>query len=996
MIAEPILNALLHLFAMLSSRLHGAERTAAHRKVLAYLNHHVRLTDAGTYVGLYQDLIEVHEGEDDEAMLESARQTATRLKTLLHGSEKYAAVIRFLELAAMAPHQELPHRMARLLSRELGVEAETAEKILQFIADPEASQAGGSCRLLGGSGGFQGRLAALRLPEEHLYLISPIGEESIWLEGHPLEKGACHSLLPGYVIRDRWGSELYFANVAAAFSDAPRDASRIDFCATHLDFRFPGSDNGLHDFSFSERGGRMVGIMGGSGAGKSTLLGVLNGTLRPDSGRLLLNNRDLYAEPETCEGVIGFVPQDDLLFEDLTVFENLYYAARLCMAHLSEKELVSRVRKLLAELGQSEVADLKVGSPLQKTISGGQRKRLNIALELIREPNVLFVDEPTSGLSSADSEIVMSLLKEQAARDKLIFVVIHQPSSKIYRMFDALWVLDQGGWPIFNGTPIEAIAYFRSRGGLPGGEGEAICGNCGGVHPEQIFEIVESKTLDNNGQFTRERRVSPEKWQELYRDYAGDREKSRGTDAPSNPATPPPLEKSLNRPGLFGQLKVFFARDVRARWANRPYMLITLLEPPLLGLLIGLVSRGSFGGEYSFHENNNLHVFFFMSVIVSLFLGLSVSAEEICRDGKILRRERFLHLSWWSYINSKTLYLAGVAALQMLLYTAVANPIVQAPDMFLKSWALLFLCAFCSSVLGLNISSSFRSAVTIYILIPLVLIPQMLLCGVVIKYDDLIEPNSMRREVPRYANILPPRWGYEALIVEQYAHNAYMRHILEADAVLRQAEQDLDYYLPELVSRVKSVPLLREKGEGDELAAQLLILKNEFARLEKRTGLPSGLQPADFQIDAFKAAVAPQAETYLAECRRLFFDRRRAASEEKRRIEVQLASAYGNEGVDELKKRNTNLSIQRQALNLHDMEPVGAAIDGLFQKTLPIYQTPESPWGAAQFLARHKRLGSFLIPTYAFNLLALLFLTFLLYLALYAKLLPRLLRFERR
>ncbi len=983
MIAEPILNALLHLFAMLAARLDGPGREAARAKVLAYLNHHVRLADTATYVGLYKDFIELHEGEDEAATLESAGQVAVRLKALLHGFEKYAAVIRFLELAAIAPDNEMPRRIAARLSRELGLDADTIERIRLFLADP------GSGRILGGEEGhFHGRLAALPLPEDELFLVAPVDNTPVWLEGHPLEQGACHPLRPGQVIRDQWGNELYFASFAAAFAATASHASRIDFRGSNLDFRFPGGASGLHDFTFAERGGRLVGIMGGSGAGKSTLLGILNGTLRPNAGRLTLNGRDIYAEPEAGEGVIGFVPQDDLLFEDLTVFENLYYAARLCLAHLDEVERVRRVRKLLAELGQAETADLKVGSPLQKTISGGQRKRLNIALELIREPDVLFVDEPTSGLSSADSEIVMSLLREQAARDKLVFVVIHQPSSKIYRMFDALWILDQGGWPIFNGTPLEAVAYFRSRGGIAGAA-EAICANCGGVNPEQIFEIIESKTLDKGGRYTCERRIAPEKWHALYREYAA--EKTRADSAADRPpANAPPLTGNLSRPGRLGQLWVFLARDVRARLANWQYLLITLLEPPLLGLLIGLVARGAFGGTYSFHQNNNLHVFFFMSVMVALFLGLSVSAEEICRDRRILQRERFLHLSWWSYITSKTLYLGAVAAVQMLLYTAVANRLVEVPDMFLKSWAMLFMCALCSSVLGLNISAAFRSAVTIYILIPLLLIPQMLLCGVVIKYDDLIASNTLRREVPRYANLLPPRWGYEALIVEQYVRNDYMRHVLEPDAILRQAEYDLDYYLPELLARVKSIPLLREPGKADELAAQLRVLRGEFERLERRTQRPSGLRPADFAPAAFSTNAARLAENYLADIRRLCFERRRAAAIAKRAIEDDLERKLGRAGVEQLKQRNTNVSIQRQVLNLHDLDPVGDAPDGLFQRTLPIYLEPESAWGEAHFLARHKHLGTWVLDTYLFNMLALWVLTLLLYLALYFRLLPRL------
>src|SRR5690606_36569675 len=136
------------------------------------------------------------------------------------------------------------------------------------------------------------------------------------------------------------------------------------------------------------------------------------------------------------------VSQDDLLIEELTVYENLFYNARLCFGNLTDLEIAKRCDEVLADLGLSETRNLKVGSPLDKTISGGQRKRLNISLELIREPSVLFVDEPTSGLSSRDSENIMDLLKELALKGKLIFVVIHQPSSDFYKMFDKLMILD--------------------------------------------------------------------------------------------------------------------------------------------------------------------------------------------------------------------------------------------------------------------------------------------------------------------------------------------------------------------------------------------------------------------------------------------------------------------------------------------------------------------------------------------------------------------------
>ena len=185
----------------------------------------------------------------------------------------------------------------------------------------------------------------------------------------------------------------------------------------------------------------MLAIMGGSGTGKSTLLSILNGSLIPQEGSITINGHDI-SEPEAKQ-LIGFVPQDDLLIEELTVYQNLWFTAKLCFDGMTDEEIDRRVLKTLKDLGLDAAKDLKVGSPINKYISGGQRKRLNIALELIREPAVLFLDESTSGLSSADTEKVINLLKEQTYKGKLIAVNIHQPSSDVYKLFDRLWLLDR-------------------------------------------------------------------------------------------------------------------------------------------------------------------------------------------------------------------------------------------------------------------------------------------------------------------------------------------------------------------------------------------------------------------------------------------------------------------------------------------------------------------------------------------------------------------------
>ncbi|MBF0301134.1 MAG: ABC transporter permease, partial [Oligoflexia bacterium] len=622
----------------------------------------------------------------------------------------------------------------------------------------------------------------------------------------------------------------------------------------------------------------------------------------------------------------------------------------------------------------------------------GQRKRLNIALELIRGPDVLFVDEPTSGLSSNDAENVMSLLKEQASYNKLVFVVIHQPSSKIFRMFDSLWILDSGGLLIFKGTPLEAVSYFRSQGNIPGAE-DAICANCGSTNPEQIFEIIESKTIDQNGHFTRNRRISPEKWREIYLQHLQYQQENKSTSINSiNRDIENPTRPHIHRPGIWGQFKVFFNRDFRARIANQQYVLITLLEPLLLGLLIGIISKGFNGGEYLFYDNKNIPVFFFMSVMVALFLGLSVSSEEICRDQKILKRERFLNLSWWSYINSKIFYLALVASIQMFLYTIFANYFVRIENFNFKSWIVLFLSAFASSVLGLNISAIFRSAITIYILIPLILIPQMILSGAVIKYEGLIDTNSLKREVPFYTNIFFSRFAYEALIVEQYVGNDYMKNFVGTDSLVRQAEYELDHYIPEMQSKTRSALMLLEdqntstnKKNNNDLEKALLLLKNEISEIEKRSGIPFVNVQAIY-INKFNKLVSIEIDEYLMKYRKQIFEKRKNASTQKRNIENSFENSFNDNDTDTLetlKKKHTNLLIQKLVLNLDELQPILATDKGFSQNILPIYKMPKSIFGNAHFLASKKQLGDYIFPTFIFNMLTLILLTFLLYITLY-------------
>ncbi len=414
-------------------------------------------------------------------------------------------------------------------------------------------------------------------------------------------------------------------------------------------------------------------------------MNVLSGITKPQSGEILINGYNLYSEEDKkhLKGVIGFVPQDDLLIEELTVYQNLYYNARMCLNNLSDERLTEVVSKTLSELDLDEIRDLKVGNSLNKVISGGQRKRLNIALELIREPTILFVDEPTSGLSSVDSETVMNLLKEQTDRGKLVIINIHQPGSDIYKMFDKIMIIDKGGYQIFYGNPSEAIIYFKTRASYANAN-EDQCIACGNVNSDQLLQIIESKVINENGKHTHIRKVSPQEWAEMFQ-QTSDKTKNKSYDRERRIP-----ENFYSIPGLLKQSKIFFIRDFLSKLANRQYILISLLGAPLLAFLLAYFTKYTINGEYVFSDNRKSSSVSFYVCYYFTVPGIDYQCRRDCKGPENSKRESFLNLSWFSYLNAKVMIMFLISAIQTISFILIGNFILEIKGMTISYWIILF------------------------------------------------------------------------------------------------------------------------------------------------------------------------------------------------------------------------------------------------------------------------------------------------------------------
>jgi ABC transport system ATP-binding/permease protein len=826
---------------------------------------------------------------------------------------------------------------------------------------------------------LKGKISFLHIQSTNTYILRYSGGEDIYLNGQNIISDLTYFFDNGSTIRATGINPIYYTEVVSLITGT-EDRLKIALSASDITFKFSNSDNGIHNLDFHEESGRLVGILGGSGVGKSTTLSILNGTLKPQSGKVTINGYDLYDEEEkkNLTGIIGYVPQDDLLIEELTVFQNLYYNARLCLSNLDEEKITEVVNKILADFDLTETGDLKVGNPLKKIISGGQRKRVNIALELMREPSILFVDEPTSGLSSVDSEKVMNLLKEQTYKGKLIIINIHQPGSDLYKMFDKIMIIDKGGYQIYYGNPTEAIVYFKTHSSHANPD-EDQCVKCGNINTDQILQIVETRVVDEHGRATQIRKISPVEWAAKFR--SGYKLSQPGGSIKKEQLP----ENNYSIPGRMKQSVIFFMRDVLSKLADTQYIIISMFGPAFLALLLAYFTRFGKGPSYVFSENENILPFMFMCVVTSMFFGLMVSSEEIIKDRKILKRESFLNLSWISYLNSKITIMFIISAVQTISFVLIGNLILGIRGMVPAFWLILFTTSCFSNMLGLNLSSAFNSVIAIYILIPFIIIPQLLFSGVLVRFDKLHIGKSVPREyVPVLGDLMTARWSYEAMAVKQFRDNEYEKHFFPYDL----QEASYNYYNNMVEALEIDIFDYRKAGKNQDGTFNS---SEFFARLRKNSeklGNLAGILPG-----SWKDSLDPKLFTKSSEGGIKFFldSIRKKFSAEWRRVDnlrdregAQLTRSIGEDARIKLREDSENERITSEVLGKFRMniDLVLRIGDKLVQNTYFGFMKGTSPYGRAHFYAPVKMIGKREIDTFWFNIAVVWMEAILLYIAL--------------
>ncbi|MHC1704532.1 MAG: ATP-binding cassette domain-containing protein [Tenuifilaceae bacterium] len=835
---------------------------------------------------------------------------------------------------------------------------------------------------------IRGQVYVLRISSTNTFLVKYFGENDLFLNSRNIKPGRAYIFGVGAVIRNQRINPIYYSRIAGSFIQ-DLNKSFITLNAYNIEYRHKGSLDGIHQFSFGTHSGQLVGIMGGSGVGKSTLLNLLNGNLKPINGTIIINGYDINKEKEHLKGIIGYVPQDDLLVEELTVYQNLFFSASLCFSKFSEVEIKALVDKTILDFDLSEAKDLRVGDPINKFISGGQRKRLNMAIELLREPAVLFVDEPTSGLSSMDSERIILMLKKQTFKGKIVFANIHQPSSDIFKLFDKIIVMDQGGRVIYTGNPMGAVIYFKKIAHYLKAE-ESECLTCGNVNTEQILRIVEARVVNEYGKLTRKRKRSAQDWYELYKKNI----ESKITLFNCEGKAPLP-QNSFSIPSHRKQMWIFFKRNLFSKLVNKQFMFISLVAAPFLAIILGYFTK-YIGGTlnnpdlYIFSNNDNIPSYLFMSVIAMLFLGLTISAEDIIRDRKVRQRERFLNLSYFSYINSKVIVLLIFSAIQAFLFVLIGNIILEIDGMFFFHWLILFSTAFCSNLMGLNISAALNSVVAIYVMIPLILVPQLLFSGVIVNYNKLHKNITNQEVVPIIGDAMLSRWSYEALCVHQFKANKFEREFYTFNKKLSNDTYYASFLIPRLQIMLEESlkDILLNKNTPRNIH-NLKLVQNEIALLTrdyqvKNISFPdtSLLNPNIVSVNEINLA-----KDYLSKLKSYFQnDFQRTGKQKDAYYDVLSKRLGGTEKVYQLSLKHHNKALSNLVLNSNEVNKIEEFDLRLIRRFDPVYAIPTSITGRAHLFAPEKRIGNLTIPTFWFNTIAIWLMSAVFYLILWTNL----------
>ncbi len=781
------------------------------------------------------------------------------------------------------------------------------------------------------------------------------------------EERSFFKLAPGETCKINDNISLHYQDLKAYYL-SEKGLNRISLYAENIGYSNRKTNRGLKPFSFSEESGKLIGIVGNEGVGKTTFLNLLSGSIQPQEGQIIINGYNFRNNSYLLKNIMGYVRENDHLFDALTVKENLLLAAGLYNHDRSYQEQDSLVCEIMHDLKIYDLRDKKVGSILDKNLQPGQRRLVNTGIELLRDPEILLVDEAVEGLNMADASAIIKVLSGFTFRGKLIITSISQTSEDAFKLFDKILVIDEGGYPVYYGNPAEAVSYFKDVTD-PGQESPGYTENRQSA--ARVIDILEKKRPYFINENNVEREVSPEQWYTkfLNKTLPGIRNEKSGILPPGNYRLPP----------LGKQFAVYSLRNFKTRFSNFKQLVISLFAGPLVAAIMALSARLTLESDYVPAQNNNLPLYLFLSTLVMLFLGLVMSAGEILKEKDLLNKEEFLNYSRFSYINAKIVFLFLVALLQSFLYALTGNLILQVEEMTLYYWLVLFSMESLGIILGLLFSSFISKLSNIYgKVVPLVLLINLLLGGGIIPYYDAEKKQLF--DIPSICEIIPARWAYEAMLIAHYTMNPYEREIFGIEKQTNEASFYYNHLIPWMESAIHYH--LYHPSHKDSLEYDLTAIRHGLVMMAANPDVFPFEYTDQLNTGEFSTEIANETLEYLTYLALVYYDIYENGPQQKAKMLKDCCDRLGYDDIASLRNRYHNIAVENILLDKEDHNSLYFKDSLPVNLTSPVYREPLSNTGRACFGSSVKQFNYQFIDTIWFNITVMWVLSFMLYVIL--------------
>jgi len=824
--------------------------------------------------------------------------------------------------------------------------------------------------------GIDDNIIFLHVKSADMYFFRYHGSREILYNGFPVNSKIIYQFAYGGIIRLPLGKPLCYSEIRKQYSKE-EETTPVSFNVRNFSFKTGGIS--FRDINISEKEGSITGIFCETGIANSELLKLLYGNQKPDQGEILINNINLHEGKKKLHGIISYLPEEDLLFEDLTVYENLRYNARLCLKGITGKEINALIEDLLTGLDILDLKDIIAGNQADTgKITAAQRKKINLALELIREPSILFIDKPDPGTGYLEYDNVIDTLCELAQKGMMVFAGIDHITPYIFRTFDKLMFLDKNGNIICYGKPEDIKEYLRNTGVISRPLPDE-CESCSSFNPDVITRVINAETIDDEGRRTGRKKITAKQWDNYFRD---------SYDPVHIEDINVPLQSSLKIPSWFAQFTIFLGNTFRLKTAKYKHLLFNILEAPVLAFILAFLLRyiSNADSEYIFRENENIPLFFIVSVLISLILGINITADQIFCDRKRLRRNKLLKISRSGYLLSTIIVLLILGALQSILYVLAGLPVLNIRGMMFEFWFAMFTTNAFAVILGLNVSSAFNSIRGIIVTNIIIVILQILFSGAVLDLSKLNRSVSSVDKVPMIAELMASKWAYEGLMVYQYKNNDIQKELYNIEKRISIANYMQVYYIPELLKRVDQClyDIRRKDTIKGSLDRNFRIIKNEIIIEQENTGLPFKMIER-LEKGSFNNMIGFHTKDYLKKLDSYYGIMYLNATRDKDDIiNKYLEKDLGlyQSGID----KYTNDRITEIVRNGKEKKKIMVFRDRLVQVVDPVYRDPRVSGGMnirAHLFAPQKHILGNLYNTFWFNMVVIWIMAALLYIILY-------------